>query len=99
VSRKISEEGGKKSSLFEVEVRVTLFQLNKKFIELQQVGRFEPSERQFFERIGCSLDLFCLLFCVKTKKEVGFGATPQWQCGTALDEGVKTKGFKESRIC
>ena len=46
-------------------------------IELQQVGRFEPSERPFFERNGRSLDLFCLLFCVKTKKEVGFGATLQ----------------------
>jgi hypothetical protein len=77
VSRKISEEGGKKSSLFEVEVRATPFYLYKRIIEIQQVGRFEPSERPFFERIGRSLDLFCLLFCVKTKKEVGFGATPQ----------------------
>ena len=25
----------------------------------------------------CSLDLFCILFCIKTKKYVGFGATPQ----------------------
>jgi len=64
--------------LFEVEVRVMPFHLYKRIIELQQVGRFEPSERQFFERNGRSLDFFSLLFCVKTKKEVGFGATPQW---------------------
>ncbi|WP_165004269.1 hypothetical protein [Seramator thermalis] len=25
----------------------------------------------------CSLDLFCILFCIKTKKYVGFGAKPQ----------------------
>ena len=25
----------------------------------------------------CSLDLFCILFCIKAKKYVGFGATPQ----------------------
>ena len=25
----------------------------------------------------CSLDLFCILFCIKVKKYVGFGATPQ----------------------
>ncbi len=25
----------------------------------------------------CSLDLFCILFCIKAKKHVGFGATPQ----------------------
>jgi hypothetical protein len=77
VSRKISEEGGKKSSLFEVEVRIMPFHHDNLKIELQQVGRFEPSERRFFERNGRSLDFFCLLFCVKTKKEVGFGATPQ----------------------
>jgi hypothetical protein len=79
VSRKISEEGGKKSFLSEVEVRAMPFHLYKRIIELQQVGRFEPSERPFFKRIGRSLDLFCLLFCLDTKKEVGFGATPQWQ--------------------
>ncbi|HOV36733.1 MAG TPA: hypothetical protein PLJ19_09275, partial [Dysgonamonadaceae bacterium] len=25
----------------------------------------------------CSLDFFCMLFCIKAKKNVGFGATPQ----------------------
>ena len=25
----------------------------------------------------CSLDFFCILFCIKAKKHVGFGATPQ----------------------
>jgi hypothetical protein len=25
----------------------------------------------------CSLDLFCILFCIKAKKHVGFGAKPQ----------------------
>jgi hypothetical protein len=25
----------------------------------------------------CSLDFFCILFCIKAKKYVGFGATPQ----------------------
>ena len=33
--------------------------------------RFQPFARKFFERSGCSLDIFCLLFCVKTKRVSG----------------------------
>ena len=38
----------------------------------------------------CSLDLFCILFCIKTKKNVGFGATPQ--------ESMDNAQFSDSMI-
>ena len=61
-SRKTREGGVKKDLLFEA-----------------PTGRegassgFLAYERQFLERGGRSLDFFCFRFCVKTKKEVGYG--------------------------
>ena len=45
---------------------------NRTLFERSEFGRFQLFERKFFERDGRSLDLFCLLFCVKAKRVSGF---------------------------
>ncbi len=40
--------------------------------------RFPPLSRLFFELSGRSLDLFCLLFCVKAKRVSGARAKPSY---------------------
>ncbi len=63
MSRKISAVGVKKSLLFE--------------LRKERVIKILADKRQFFVRSERSLDLFCILFGIKAKKNVGFGATPQ----------------------
>ncbi len=66
MSRKISAVGVKKSLLFE-----------SRRILSGRVIKILANKRQFFVRSERSLDLFCVLFCIKAKKNVGFGAKPQ----------------------
>ena len=50
---------------------------SKRWAERGASSDFLAAKRSFFVRGGRSLDFFCILFFVKKKKYVGFGAKPQ----------------------